>query len=72
MARVGRVSQRNPGSLKDWRQIWRHTPDGRAEKKDNAQEAAALPRSAALIHCLGMKRMWLCGKNSYADTVSLY
>lgn len=63
VARVGRLSQRNLGSLKDWRQIWRHTPDGRAGEKGNAQEAAAAsPCSAALLHCLGMKCVCLCGK----------
>lgn len=72
VARAGRVSQRNLGSLKGWGQIWRHTPDGRAGEKGNAQEAVASPRSAALVHCLGMKCVCLCGKNSYADAVSLY
>lgn len=72
VAMVGRLSQRNLGSLKDWRQIWRHTPDGRAGEKGNAQEVVASPHSAALPHCLGMKCVCLCGKNSYADAVSLY
>jgi len=72
VAGVGRLSQRNLGSLKDWRQIWRHIPDGRAGEKGNAREVAALPHSVALVHCLGMKRACLCGKNSCADAVSLY
>lgn len=72
VARVGRLRQRNLGSLKEWRQIWRHTPDGRAGEKGNTREAVALPSSAALLLCLGMKCLCLCGKKSYADTVSLY
>lgn len=61
VARVGRLSQRNLGSLKDWRQIWRHSPDGRAGEKGNTR-AVALPSSAALLLCLGTKCLRLCGK----------
>lgn len=39
-----------------------------SREKGNAQEA--LPRSAVLVHCLGMKSVCLCGKNSSA--ASLY
>lgn len=68
----GRLSQRNLSSVKDWRQIWRHTPDRERWEKGSAQEATALPRCAAFLHCLGMKCVCLCGKNSYADVMSLY
>lgn len=68
----GRLSQRNLSSVKDWRQIWRHTPDGRDEKRAMLRRRQLCFNFAAFLHCLGMKSVCLCGKNSYADVMSLY